>query len=178
MINLNLLSETDARGHSCVLKNTGRKKKCKVCLLLRPEFCSNRPGGVPRGLAVTRFPGTRQEEEKQNKPERAVTAWTPLKRGPQHIHEVRHEARLVRGRLKSELGRFLLVLWGLCQARARFFRHGRGLALKLTAGRLLLCIEPQLGRGRGRMEAILIVSCGRKGSEIRRFRVRKASQRG
>lgn len=30
--------------------------------------------GIPRGLAVTRFPGSRQEEEKQNKPERAVTA--------------------------------------------------------------------------------------------------------
>lgn len=30
--------------------------------------------GTPRGLAVTRFPGSRQEEEKQNKPERAVTA--------------------------------------------------------------------------------------------------------
>lgn len=31
-------------------------------------------GRVPRGRVVTRFPGTRQEEEKQNKPERAATA--------------------------------------------------------------------------------------------------------
>lgn len=37
-------------------------------------LCFYWPSGVPRGQAVTRFPGTRQEEEKQNKPERAVTA--------------------------------------------------------------------------------------------------------
>lgn len=51
----------------------------------RAERRSDRPGAVPRGLAVTRFPGTRQEEEKQNKPERALAAWTPLKKGgPRH----------------------------------------------------------------------------------------------
>lgn len=38
------------------------------------ELCFYWPGGAPCGRAVTRFPGTRQEEEKQNKPERAVTA--------------------------------------------------------------------------------------------------------
>lgn len=37
-------------------------------------LCSYWPSGAPRGQVVTRFPGTRQEEEKQNKPERAVTA--------------------------------------------------------------------------------------------------------
>lgn len=39
---------------------------------IRP--CSYLSISAPRGQAVTRFPGTRQEEEKQNKPERAATA--------------------------------------------------------------------------------------------------------
>lgn len=37
-------------------------------------FGSYWPINAPRGRAVTRFPGTRQEEEKQNKPDRAAAA--------------------------------------------------------------------------------------------------------
>lgn len=59
----------------------------------RVEFRSDRPGHVPRAVAVTRFPGTRQEEEKQNKPERALAAWTPLKRlSTQHNTYTRSDA--------------------------------------------------------------------------------------
>lgn len=56
-------------------------------------------GGAPRGRAVTRFPGTRQEEEKQNKPERSCNSVrTPLKREPYCVqHGNLHEARRMGG---------------------------------------------------------------------------------
>lgn len=150
------------------------KKNCFILLnvFISLELCSYWPRGAPRGRAVTRFPGTRQEEEKQNKPERAVTACGLHWKGGLIIST---RGTYTRSDTKQDVCVGVLQVsrsvidpfGGKFAGSGSLFGRGGGLALKLTAGRLLLCIELQLGWGRGRTEAILTVSCGWKGSKTR-----------
>lgn len=137
----------------------------------RRRLCSYWPSDTPRGRAVTRFPGTRQEEEKQNKPERAVTArglhWKGgliiSNRGTYTTSNTKKDVCV--GVLKVSRT-VIYPFWGTLLSSISVFRGGGGLALKLTVGWLLLCIELQLGWGRGRMEAILTVNCGWKEARL------------
>lgn len=124
------------------------------------KLCSYWPSDTPCGRAVTRFPGTRQEEEKQNKPERAVTARGLHWKGGLIISNrgKYRTSNTKKGVCVGVLKVSRTIIYPFCGTLLRsvtVFRGGGGLALKLTVGWLLLCIELQLGWGRGRMEAIL-----------------------
>lgn len=129
----------------------------------------------PGSHALSRNPSgrrkTKQTRESRN------SAWTPLKTGPYYLqqgseHQVRHEGRRLRGRSRGEWRPYFSVWLDLRRAATRCVDAAEGgLASELTAGRLLLCVELQLGWGRGRTEAILTVSCGWKGKRYCQFRV-------
>lgn len=146
----------------------------KCCRMLRSslELLSHWPCGAPRGKAVTRFPGTRQEEEKQNKPERAVTACGLHWKGNVIISNTGHtrgptpRETCVGGVLKVSTTVFHPFRGKLGLAADGCFHRRGGLALKLTVGRLLLCIGLQLGWGRGRTEAILTEAAAEKEARL------------
>lgn len=110
---------------------------------------------TPRGQVVTRFPGTRQEEEKQNKPERAATAcglhWKwGLNTSDTGVYTRSNTKRDVcMGVLKVSR----VVISSFFCGETRCFHRGRKVSSE--ANGLLLCVGLQLGWGRGRTEAIL-----------------------
>lgn len=136
------------------------------------ELFSYWPCGAPRGKAVTRFPGTRQEEEKQNKPERALTACGLHWKGNVIIsntgtHTRSNTERNVCGSVLKVSTTVFHPFRGKFGSAADGCFHRRGrLALKLTVGRLLLCIGLQLGWGRGRTEAILTEAAAEKEARL------------
>lgn len=92
----------------------------------------------PRGLVVTRFPETRQEGEKQNKPESRNSVRTPFHRKPcyfqeRKLQEVQRSDRRMRGCRTSKQERFLAALGKLFCLVAVGSHRGAGLALKLAA---------------------------------------------